>query len=266
MAASTTEIANLALSHLGQGAVIISALSSDTTREGKACRTFYPRARVETLKAYPWACAKKQATLTLVETFAATAEREWLYSYRLPTDCLLPRRILWEGVRNPRPEQQVPFDLIADNDSTAYDAATTYAAGDYASVTTSGITVWYRALRTTVGDTPASSPSDWVAVEGGPPKLLLTDQEDAILEYTADVTDPTRFDTDLENAIAVRLAFDVAPMVAREEAGRLRQELAALWDALFARAQANDYAARQRDLPPLSTYQAVRRYAGGGAR
>ena len=42
---------------------------------------------------------------------------------------------------------------------TTWDSGTTYGEGDYALSSS----IWYRALRTTVNDTPASSPSDWVA-------------------------------------------------------------------------------------------------------
>lgn len=253
MAASTAVIANKALRHLGVASTI-TTLSSDVTAPGKACQSVLTACIQETLTAHDWACARKQATLTLVETFADTETREWLYSYRLPSDCLIPRRLVW-GVRNPREDQQHPFTVVADTASTDWAVGTTYAAGDYAI----SASIWYRALRTTVGDTPASSASDWVAVAGGPPKLLHTDLEDATLEYTMDLTDPTRFDLPLESAIAALMAFYVADSVTvNGSAVDLRAKAAGLWEFLLNEAKARDFNARQRDIPPRSGFQSAR--------
>lgn len=257
MATTSAVIANRALAHLGQAGTI-TTLSSDTTTAGKACRTFYESARVETLKAYNWACARKQATLTLVETYPETTDREWVYKYRLPEDCLVPRRIVW-GVRNPGPDQQYPFRLRADTDSTAWAIGTTYAAGEYASVTTTGVVVWYRALRETVGDAPASSTDDWVAIAGGPPMFLDTDRADAVLEYTVDLSDVTQFARDYEDALCALLAFYVAPILTvNGSAAQLQANAYGVFQSLIMQAMANDYNAKQRDMPPRSTYEGVR--------
>ena len=253
MAASTAALANAALAHLGVAGAI-TTLSSDTTTAGKACREFYPRARQETLIAHPWQCAKvSAAALTLVTTIATTDEQEWEFRYRLPENCLAPRRIVW-GVRNPTADQEVPFTLEADTGSTTYDAAVTYTINAYAQ----SASLWYRALRTTIADTPALSASDWVAVTA-PPKFLLTDQQGALLEYTMDLTDPTRFDPDLESAIVAKLAYYIAPAVTvNGSAPQLRNDVAAIWDHLLASARANDYRAKQRDTTVMSGYRLAR--------
>lgn len=255
MAASTAVIANAALSLIGATGRI-TTLSSDTTTEGKACRQFYPLARRQVLAAAKWQSQTVQAALTLVETFTAT-DAEWALSYRMPEDCVLPIRLLWEGVRNPLPDQQQPFRQYADADSTAWSSGTTYTTGQYASV--SG--VWYRALRTTIADNPPVSASDWVAITlvDGPPPLIHTDVEDAVLEYVADLNDPTRFDLLLEKAITAALAWYIAPIVcASGTADAARSGVAATFASLMAQAQATDYNARQQDAAPMSTYQAAR--------
>ena len=228
------------------------------TAEGKACNRFYARAVGETLRSAPWQCAKVQAALTLVETLAdgtgLSGQKEWEYEYRLPEDCVTPIRILFAGNRNPNAQQEVPFQLFQDVASTAYSAATTYAAGDYAL----SATIWYRALRTTIADTPATSPSDWVAVTA-PPKLLRCDIEDAYLEYTMDLTDTTRFEIDFESAVACLLAYYVAPSVTiNGSLVDLRGAVVATYEMLIQQARANDFRARQRDLPPMSGYQSAR--------
>ena len=257
MAADSASIANLALSHLGVYGKITN-LTTDQTTEGKACRMFYARSVSETLRQAPWQCAKKQVALTLIGTNAdgtgLSGMAEWEYSYRLPEDCVMPLRILYAGNRNPNAQQEIPFALFADATSTDYDAATTYAAGDYAR----SVSIWYRALRTTIGDTPASSTSDWVAVTA-PPKILRTDVQYAVLEYTYDLTDTTRFDVDFESAVACLLAYYIAPNITvNGSMVDLRGQVAATYDLLVGQAKMNDYNARKRDLPPKSGYQTVR--------
>jgi|GEM_PF-5019134 len=252
MAATTAALANAALAHLGVAGAI-TTLSSDTTTAGKVCREFLPRARQETLAAAPWQSAKAQATLSLVQTFAITVEQEWLHQYRLPEDCLTPRRIVW-GVRNPTAEQEVPFALFADTSSTAWASGTAYVVGNYASL--SG--VWYRCILAHTNFTPPNA-TYWVAATSGPPKFLHTDQKTAILEYTMDLTDPTRFDPEVENAIIALLAFYIAPSVTVNASGvNLRGQVMGIWAVLTAQARTNDFNARQRDLPPMGGYRSVR--------
>lgn len=258
MSASSATIANLALSHLGGSAVVITNLTTDTTTEGKSCRAFFETARRETLVGHAWRCAQKTAALTLIEV-VADAEPEWKNKYRLAEDCLQPQRILWAGIRNPVPGQRVPFWVRRDTVSTTYSAGTTYATGEYAE--SAGI--WYRALRETIGDTPVSSPSDWVTIaapttpDGVPPDWVFCDIEDASMEYTMNLTDTRYFTPDLDNAIAAKLAFYVAPKVAREQPG-LRMEMAQLWQFLLDQARVNDINGEQRDENPVSSFEAAR--------
>lgn len=255
MAESTAAIANLALSHLGGSAVVITTLASDTTLEGKACRQFYELAKRETLLAHPWNVAQQQAELTLVGEIT-TEPLEWGWRYRLPEDCLMPQRVLYADIRTPPSGYRVPYRLMRDTVSTTWDVATTYATGEYAQSSS----IWYRALRETVGDTPASSASDWVAVStysGVPPQFLLTDVAEAWLEYTVDITDPREFTPDLDNAIAARLAFYVAPKLTSADPNA-RVSMASLWDFLIRQAQATDANNEQRDPEPPSSFELAR--------
>lgn len=265
MAASNAVLANAALGHLGVAGTITN-LATDATAYGVALRALLPQAIDEALRAAPWRCAYTETSLTGT-AIASSVTREWLYRFRLPELCVTPLRILWEGVRTPRRDQQVPFVTRSDADSTAWDIATTYAEDEYASVTTSGTVVWYRALRETVGDAPASSASDWVATStpnGAPPHWLYTDHTDAstptiVLAYTRSLTDPTRFDGDLERAITCLLAYHVAPQVTvNGSAVDLRRQVAATYNALASQAIAHDRRSRQADQAPASGYEAAR--------
>lgn len=105
--ATSTEIANLALSHLGAG-VEISDLDTENSPAAKACRTFYNQARQQTLRDFPWPFATKTAALGLVDTDPTD---EWAYSYQYPSDCLEFRRIL-SGTRNDSRQSKVPYRVV----------------------------------------------------------------------------------------------------------------------------------------------------------
>lgn len=107
--ASKTEIANLAISHLGVGKEI-SNLETDRGEEASACRRYYDIAREQTLSDINWNFATRFAVLGLIET---TPNTEWDYSYRYPTNCLELRRIL-SGLRNDTQKSRVPFKIISD--------------------------------------------------------------------------------------------------------------------------------------------------------
>lgn len=92
---------------------------------------------------------------------------------------------------------------------------------------------------------------------GVPPQWLLCDVAEAVLEYTVDLTDPRDFTPDLDNAIAARLAFYVAPKIGTNQPG-LRQEMAQLWDFLIRAARANDANNEQRDPEPPSSFEMAR--------
>ena len=106
---SSTEIANLAISHLGVGKEIAN-LSSDKGQEAAACRRYYEKARKITLKAMDWPFATAFATLNLIEL---NPSNEWTHSYRYPSSCLLLRRIL-SGARSDTLGSRVPFKILKD--------------------------------------------------------------------------------------------------------------------------------------------------------
>jgi hypothetical protein len=107
--ASDTEIANIALGHLGNGKDIQN-LTSDQSDEATACRRFFDLARDSTLRDYPWPFATKIADLALVES---SPNDEWDYSYRYPTDCLNLRRIR-SGQRNDTRDTRASFMVTRD--------------------------------------------------------------------------------------------------------------------------------------------------------
>lgn len=111
MASSNTEIANLALSHLGVSKEI-SNLDNEASAEASSCRRFYEPARKQTLRDFAWPFATKYAALGLVANLPAEIE-EWAYSYRYPSDCASLRRIV-SGIRPETQQTRVPYQIARD--------------------------------------------------------------------------------------------------------------------------------------------------------
>jgi hypothetical protein len=102
--ASTTEIANLALSHLGVGKDI-QALDTDPGQEARACRRFYTEARQTTLRDFNWPFATKEQALALIEE---DPTEEWAFSYQTPSDSLKIQRLV-SGIRNDTRSTRITF-------------------------------------------------------------------------------------------------------------------------------------------------------------
>lgn len=87
---SEVDICNLALSHLGDEAEVISISPPDGTIQAAHCGRFYPMTRDLLLEMHPWTFATVRASLAPT---AAAAPSEWLYAYALPALCLNPKAI-----------------------------------------------------------------------------------------------------------------------------------------------------------------------------
>lgn len=109
MAASSTVIGNLAISHLGQAKLIGSL--DERSEEARALKLFYTEDLKQVLEALDWPFARKYAELGLVEE---EPNDEWGYSYRYPSDCLIVRKIL-SGIRMDSVDTEIPMELGTDD-------------------------------------------------------------------------------------------------------------------------------------------------------
>ena len=113
MSSSETEIANLALSHLG-GSKEIANIETEKSEAAAACRRFFDTSRDEMLRDFAWPFATSFSTLGLVEEDPDENDKEWKYSYRYPSDCISLRRIL-SGSRNDHRQGRVPYKIGQDS-------------------------------------------------------------------------------------------------------------------------------------------------------
>lgn len=107
---SSTEISNIAISHLGIGKEIAN-LETEQSQEARACRRFYETAKTAVLRDFNWPFANTSKALALIEENPTT---EWKYSYRYPTDALRLLRI-FSGVRNDTRQSRIPYRILSDS-------------------------------------------------------------------------------------------------------------------------------------------------------
>lgn len=88
MSVSKTEIANMALSHIGVSNKI-GDLDTEQSQEAIACRTFYDLVRKAVLQDNDWTFAEKTVPLNLIRFDDKLGE----YIYQYPVDCLYARNV-----------------------------------------------------------------------------------------------------------------------------------------------------------------------------
>lgn len=110
MAISTVQIANMALSHIGDNSTI-EALTENSA-QAKTANLWYDFARKFTLKAWDWSFARKRASLAV---HGDDPPSEWTYRYQYPADCIAARFI-----ENPAGKlaDPVPFTVEYSDDGT----------------------------------------------------------------------------------------------------------------------------------------------------
>lgn len=82
--ASEVEIANLALSHLGDDASVASLDPPEGSAQAEHCARFYPLARDTLLELHSWKFATRRATLAEL----TNTGQQWAHAYAKPADCL----------------------------------------------------------------------------------------------------------------------------------------------------------------------------------
>lgn len=104
--ATSIDIVNQALSHLGNKANVASIDPPDGTAEAGWASRFYNTSVYRALEHHDWSFARKRATLGSV----TNPSNVWLYAYTKPSDCLAARRILTDDTGQYEDDSE-PFTL-----------------------------------------------------------------------------------------------------------------------------------------------------------
>lgn len=175
--ASDVDVCNMALAHFGSEAVVTSINPPDGSVEAGHCKRFFALARQQALEMATFSWTKKRAQLAAV-TNPSTV---WKYAYALPSDCLLPRRVLL------RPTLQ----------SAVYWSGNSAVISDDQQIFSE------------------QGSADFEIEDG----VLLTNEAEAVLLYTRDVTDLTKASATFISGFSYMLASMIAGPLIKGDAG-----------------------------------------------
>lgn len=88
--ASEVDIANLALSRLGDDATVASLYPPEGSMQAEHCARFYPLARDTLLEMHAWSFATRRAQLAAL----SAPVQHWDYAYAIPADCMVILAVL----------------------------------------------------------------------------------------------------------------------------------------------------------------------------
>lgn len=169
------DIVNMALSEIGSQTV--EDVLNDTSPAGVQSALYYARMRQQVLRTAPWGFARRTVTLEEIGTLeAGTSPYPWLFKYTYPTDCQKFRYIL------PPPTPPGVGDVPDVSDGLALPWCGPSREWRFL--------VGYEAA---VDEEPAY-------------RFLISNVQDALGVYTADVEDPDVWDSLFTNALVMALA------------------------------------------------------------
>jgi len=200
---AAVDIANRALSSIGTRSTIASLI--EQSNEARQCNLLIQPLRQELLRMAPWNCATFFNNLAVICAAPGTPENPsatqtqwergippppWAYEYAYPSDCLRP---LWI----------VPQFSTGFSSGIPITTAVTGGAPQY----WNGPPITFKVATDEIG--PDGTPEDGGHVQ----RVILTNQEDAILCYIKDVSNPDVMDQQFIQAwvagLAGRLAFSL---------------------------------------------------------
>jgi hypothetical protein len=182
--ASEIDICNLALSHLGDTATISSLYPPEGSAQAEHCSRFYPIARDGLLEMHTWNFVTRRAYLAPLETIWP----EWQHSYEAPNDMLQIISIL-------APESEGDYSVAIPRP---------YSQADVPNV---GVGIYM--------------PQDFaIETDATGRDIILTNQEKAMVRYTARITDTTKFPPLFVTALSWYLASMLAGPIIKGDVGQ----------------------------------------------
>lgn len=107
---SEVDIANLALSHLGDNATVASLDPPEGSAQAEHCARFYPMARDAMLQSHAWTFATKRMQLAELPSLWA----QWDHAYAKPADVLVLRGILSPDASDDGADSLQPYVVEVD--------------------------------------------------------------------------------------------------------------------------------------------------------
>ena len=214
--ASEVDISNLALAHLGDTATVASLYPPEGSAQAEHCSRFYPVARDTLLEMHAWSFATRRVALPLLSVTIPT----WKYVYQMPNDVINVKAV-------------IPYDVNDDySNNMSYPSQYGYnpeiipAAGTYV-------------------------PQNFhIETLPSGQQILCTNQENAVLRYTAKVTDTSQFSPLFTISLSWMLASMLAgPIIKGDQGAAEGKRCYQMFQGHFAEATQSD--AVQRQIKPM---------------
>lgn len=217
--ASDVDIANLALSRLGDAATVASLDPPEGSAQAGHCARWFPMVREMLLEMHAWGFATVRASLAPLATNPATT---WAYAYVVPADCVKPWAVLGPDAPD---DYSVSFPPLAGSAG--------FIPAVQSELMPSGV---------------AYTPQDFaIETDNTGARILYTNQSQAVLRYTRRITDPTRFTPLFVDAFAWLLASYLAGPIIKGDAGAAAgQKTYQMFQLAFSRATESESNARQK--------------------
>lgn len=217
---SEVDICNLALSHLGDTATVASINPPEGSPQAEHCQRFYPIARDALLEMNAWGFAMKRASMALLTTTCS----EWAYAYQPPSDAMNLLSVL-----PPDASDDYSVGLVPGSDSTGL-------YGDLVSLS-------YGVSTPVIYETQPFC----LELDDNGDQIIWTNQTDAVLRYSAYVTDTTTFTPLFIMTLSWHLASLLAGPLLKGDVGAAEgKRCAAMMQSYFDQAVSSD--ANQRKI------------------
>lgn len=187
---SVIDICNLALGHIGDEANVSAIDPPDGSAQAVHCSRFYPIARDSLLEMHDWNFASTRIELALLEVTLS----QWAYAYAAPNNMIAARKVLdaaapddWSyGLPAPFAPMPLSFGFDAPPEQGVYTPR--------------------RYVVETIQETGA--------------KVIYTNQQNALLLFTRQVDDPTKFSPLFVQVLSFLLASYLAGPIIKGDEGR----------------------------------------------
>lgn len=203
--ASDVDICNLALAHLGDAAQVSSINPPDASAQAGHCARFYPIARNSLMERHPWGFCTKRVSLAL----SSNTSNQWQYVYVGPSDVANYLTIT---------DPNAPDDFSG--------ALPIYGIVPLGTNAQPGV----------YEPQPFVVETDATGVD-----LVYTNQANAVLKYSAIITDTSTFSPLFTEALSYYLASMLAgPLIKGSEGRQVAGQMLSAFNATFARATESD--------------------------
>lgn len=182
--ASEVDICNLALGNLGDIANVSSIDPPEGSAQSQLCAQFYPIARDSMMEMHTWSFCTRRTPLALISELT---DSQWQYMYQAPSDAL---------------------NYIAVLDANASD--------DYSQQ----FPMAYTQVGLVNNGQGIYTPQQFVVESmGDGTEVIYTNQDNAILRYTAKVIDPAKFPPLFTEALSHYLSAKLAGPLLKGDSG-----------------------------------------------